>query len=338
MPPLSSGTYYAPLESVLGKTPDFAGATAVTNGGTVVGNYTVDGVKYGYVWDSTSDVIQAAGIGYNDKAAQQQLSAYKYLGTELLDINEQGRIVGRIDFQTPGSSGLTSFAYWMSLEDALLGAAAPTSAFNVLATPPAGLPEGSLFHAHGINNRNQVVGIYKDAALAGPTNPPGTFGFVFTPTGSGTPWDGQFASVAPAPGTGYSRLFGINDEGDLIGDCGTFDANGRLLTYPYLWRKGANPAQIPVSVPNIAAPFGIGHKVSNNHVVVGSSSTTKNPSGLQIAWRGTANPGNQPIVVDPPFQLLPGGATGVVGVNDKKWLVGGFSPSTGAPKAFLIVP
>ena len=338
MSPLSSGIYYAPLESALGKAPESAGAAAVTNNGTVVGVYRVDGVKHGYVWDPTSGALQAVGIGYNDKTAQQHLSAYKYLGTELLDINEQGRIVGRIDFQTPGSSGLTSFAYWMSLEDALLGAAAPTSAFNVLATPPAGLPEGSLFHAHGINDRNQIVGIYKDAGLAGPTNPPGTFGFVFTPQASGAPWDGQFVSVAPAPGMGYSRLFGINDEGDLIGDCGTFDVNGTLLPYPYLWRKGVNPTRIPVSIANIAMPFGIGHKVSNNHVVVGSSSTTTNPSGLQIAWRGTANPGNQSIAVDPPFQLLPGGATGVAGVNDKKWLVGSFSPAAGGSQAFLIVP
>jgi hypothetical protein len=92
------------------------------------------------------------------------------LGTELLDINEQsrivGRIVGRIDFQTPGSRGLTSFAFWISLTDALLGRAGPASAFNVLATPPAGLPKGSLFHAHCINDRNQIVGIYKDAGLA----------------------------------------------------------------------------------------------------------------------------------------------------------------------------
>jgi len=340
MSPLSSGTYYAPLESALGKAPDSAGAAAaaVTNNGTVVGAYRVDGVKYGYVWDPMSGAVLAVGIGYNDKTAQQQLSPNKYLGTELLDINEQGRIVGRIDFQTPGSSAPTSFAYWMSLEDALLGAAAPTSAFNVLATPPAGLPKGSLFHAHGINDQNQIVGIYKDAGLAGPTNPPGTFGFVFTPKAGGAPWDGQFVSVAPAPGMGYSRLFGLNDEGDFIGDCGTFDANGTLLTYPYLWRKGANPTQIPVSVADIATPFGIGHRVSNNHVVVGSSSTTTNPSGPQTAWRGTANPGNHPIAVDPPFQLPPGGATVAVGVNDKKWIVGSFSPAAGASQAFLIVP
>jgi hypothetical protein len=338
MPPLSSGTYYAPLESALGKAPEMTAAAAVTNNGTVVGTYRVDGVKCGFVWDPTGATPLVVGIGYNDPVAQKKLATSKYLGTELLDINEQGRIVGRIDFQTPGSSGLTSFAYWMSLTDAVLGAAAPTSAFNVLATPPAGLPTGSLFHAHGINDRNQIVGIYKDAGLAGPANPPGTFGFVFTPSEGGAPWNGEFVSVAPASGMGYSRLFGINNEGDLIGDCGTFDAKGTLLTYPYLWRKGANPTQIPVSIANIAAPFGIGHKVSNNHVVVGSSSTTTSPSGLQIAWRGLANPGNKPIAVDPPFQLLPGGATGAIGVNDKKWLVGSFSPAAGGPQAFLIVP
>jgi hypothetical protein len=338
MPPLSSGTYYAPLTSVLGKAPEPAVATAISNNGTVVGSYGLDGLSHGFVWDPKSGAILAVGIGYNDKPAQQQLSAFRYIGTELLDINDQGRIVGRIDFQAPGSSGRTSFAYWISLEDALLGAAAPTSAFHVLATPPAGLPKGSLFHAHGINDRNQIVGIYKDAGLAGPKNPPGTFGFVFTPNGSGAPWDGTFVSVAPPSDMGFSRLFGINDEGDLIGDCGTFDAKGTLLNYPYLWPKGANPAQIPVSVTSIAAPFGTGHKVSNNHVIVGGSSTTTNPLGAAIAWRGTAKPGNQPIAVDAPFQLQTGGATAIIGVNEQKCLVGTFTPSGGASEAFLIVP
>jgi phage protein D len=78
MPPLSSGTYYAPLESALGKAPDAAGAAAaaVTNNGTVVGAYRVDGVKQGYVWDPTSGAVLAVGIGYNDKTVQLHLSAY----------------------------------------------------------------------------------------------------------------------------------------------------------------------------------------------------------------------------------------------------------------------
>jgi hypothetical protein len=332
MPSLSSGTYYAPLESVLGNALDIAVATALTTNGTVVGSYrVVGGVKQGFIWDPKSDAILAVGIGYNDKTAQQQLSAYKFLGTELLDINEQGRIVGRIDFQTPGSNDLTSFAYWMSLENALLGAAAPTSAFNVLATPAAGFPNGSRFHAHGINDKNEIVGIYKDAGVGAAILAAETRGFVFKPNGGTAPWDGTFISVPPAPGMAFSRLFGINDEGDLIGDSGPLDAQGVMHAYPYLWRKGANPAQIPVSDPNL---HGTGHKVSNNHVVVGGASTT---TGAMVAWRGTASPGNKPITVDSPFQIQDSGTT-AVGVNDQKWLVGGFTPSAGVPKAFLIVP
>jgi uncharacterized membrane protein len=309
-----------------------ASAAAVTNDGTVVGGYQLDGVMHGFVWDPKSGEILAVGIGYNDKTAQQALSAYKYLGTELLDINNLGRIVGRIDFQTPGSSDRTSFAYWMSLDDALLGAAAPTSAFNVLATPPAGLLDGSRFHAHGINEKNQIVGIYKDAGVGASTLAAETRGFVFTPNGGQAPWDGTFISVPPAPGMAFSRLFGINDEGDLIGDSGPVDAQGVMHAYPYLWRKGENPVQIPVSVPNIQ---GTGHKVSNNHVVVGGAIPT---TGTGLAWRGTASPASKPIAVDPPFQIQAGGATAAIGVNEQKWLVGSFAPTAGSPEAFLIVP
>ena len=207
---LKSGSNFVDLSSVNQQVGQ-AAATAINNDGLVVGGYTVGGVFYGFVWDTKAGADPIVEIGYNDPAAQTLLSDGAYLGTRLLDVNHE-RIVGRIDFQ---GKPMISFAFWISIAAAKNGAA--TADFNVLKPHPADLPTSldNFFHAHGVNYKNQIVGIYKDTAFSAANGTPGgTVGFLFTPDGS-APWGGTFETIAPAPGGQFTQLFGINNKGEF---------------------------------------------------------------------------------------------------------------------------
>jgi hypothetical protein len=346
---LKSGFNFVDLSSVNQQIGQ-AAATAINNDGLVVGGYTVGGVFSSFVWDTKAGGDPIVGIGYNDPAARKLLSNGAYLGTRLLDVNHE-RIVGRIDFKgTP----MISFAFWISLAAAQNGAVA--NDFNVLKPHPADLPTSldNFFHAHGVNDKNQIVGIYKDTAFAAANgNPGGTVGFLFTPDGSG-PWGGTFQTIAPAPGGQFTQLFGINNEGELIGDSGAFKNDGTMEPFAYVWpAQNGNatqpPEQLPVVLPLGGAPFAIGHKISNNHQVVGEANRTAGETGGPAnGWQTAFKPAKPPQDIVANFQATKNGAayghTTALGVNDPGWIVGSATlnpdpanPATGS-EAFVYVP
>src|SRR5262249_27370791 len=160
--------------------------------------------------------------------------------------------------------------FWISIAAAQKGAV--TADFKILKPHPVDLPTSldNFFHAHGVNDKNQIVGIYKDNAFPGANGKPGgTVGFLFTPDPkSKEPWGGAFQTIGPVQGATFTQLFGINNQGELIGDSGTFANDGTLEPFAYVWpapngKAFQAPEQLPIILAAGGAPFAIGHKISN---------------------------------------------------------------------------
>jgi len=346
---LEPGFNFVDLSSV-GQPIGQSAATAINDDGLVVGSYTVGGIFSGFVWDTKAGGDPIVGIGYNDPAAQKLLSNSAYLGTRLLDVNHE-RIVGRIDFK---GNPMVSFAFWISVAAAQNGSG--TADFNVLKPHPADLPTSldNFFHAHGVNDKNQIVGIYKDMAFLGANGkPPGTVGFVFTPdANSAEPWGGTFQAIAPVQGGQFTQLFGINNQGELIGDSGVFANDGSMRTFAYVWpAQNGNAIRAPELLPVVlaagGAPFAIGHKISNNHRAVGEANqAVGNAGGPASGWQASLKPPPQAIVAG--FQAIKDGvaygSTSALGLNDPGLIVGSatLNPDPANPgngsEAFVYVP
>jgi probable HAF family extracellular repeat protein len=107
-------------------------------------------------------------------------------------------------------------------------------------------PVTGFSEAAGLNAKGQVVG-QEDTQ----------FPFIWTPaTANGKTGTSRRLSVLPLPGgPGTGSASAINDNGDVVGACETFDPSGAQVKRAVLWKQGTGPAlDIGTLIPNIFPP------------------------------------------------------------------------------------
>jgi hypothetical protein len=374
MPPLNPGFNFIGLQLQDGTIPDPVAAGAVNNNSVVVGTYFVGDHKYGFVWDVANNQDPIVGLDCNlaDRTSLEtkngiDTSVDSYWGIELLDINDNDVIVGRLDYGT-ATPIAHSFAFIVKRSAAIPNAL--PGAFDILmmdSKPPVDNTKD--YHAHGINNDNKVVGIYKDYRLMTMSGKAATRGFLYTPPNADPSWSGKetdFKTINPPnadDASSVSQVFGINDAGVLVGACDEF---------PYWWPDESWDAQKVTLVPTTLPPppwgylptpvtnspaKGHSHRINNAQQIVGEAQLPEelvvDPRQLdtKIGWEVSADADSGTTwpmtLIQAPYRawfgnlphLAPCSETVVLGLNDKGWLVGSCTPVFGGRTyGFVYVP
>jgi probable HAF family extracellular repeat protein len=177
--------------------------------------------------------------------------------------------------------------------------------------------------AFAINNKDQIVGDYKDAK--------GVFhGFV---TNGQDPTDPKnFTTIDyPGKGTAYTKAFGINDKGQVVGDYK--DAGGVIHGFRF---KGGDPTDIKNydTVDVKGGTFGSADGINNAGQISGVYSDANGTHGFVVNDDLKTYVGGIPLD-DPDAAKAPNAAIGPFGINTAATIVGAFIDGKGGNNGFV---
>ena len=313
-------------------------AIGINSWPVVVGQYSVvdttnKTTQRGFLLDLTvaDDPIVKVEIGsptsvtFTDPPYSLPVDPSKFMGFRPQEINDNGLIVGRIDYGD-GVKVERTFAFQVKAERVSGSRVIQLEEIHILSedvgvtlaggrhgkiteTTPT---TGTNFHAHGVNNNGEIVGIFQNAAGQ-------TRGFRFTPQNATSgQWDGLIEEIDG--GGEFTQLYGISDDGFMAGTTGQFDGtpdmkmkNEMIVWEPqggvlFLKRVRLQNPDNPDSGLELA-PWGIAHKITKHkntdiHLVVGEAPQIGDVSevtGSSFGWQSSFIPYVQGVhpVIDP---------------------------------------
>jgi probable HAF family extracellular repeat protein len=170
--------------------------------------------------------------------------------TSAIGINKSGEIVGYWDSGGPGHGFLLSKGIFTSID----------------------VPGATLTSALGINKSGEIVGLYYNSDGS-------THGFLLQ--------DGTFTTIDYPGGFSQNYLWGINDEGAMVGAYGeptTINGVAYAWEHAFIYQSGQfTNADVPFGPPAATQPFGI----SNAGVIVGEYVDN---SGTVYGYEATVGP------------------------------------------------